>query len=102
MPWSRCMATRLSRSARYDAPAGAHDAEIALTVADEWQHRGIGLRLARRLAVLAASRGYEHFTASMLPDNRAALSLVRKLSPDATVRFASGGYEATMPFAPAC
>jgi GNAT superfamily N-acetyltransferase len=83
--------------ARYDAAAGAHDAEIALTVADDWQHRGIGMRLARRLAVLAASRGYEHFTATMLSDNRAALNLVRKLSPDATVRFAGGGYEATMP-----
>jgi GNAT superfamily N-acetyltransferase len=83
--------------ARYDAPAGAVDAEIALTVADDWQHRGIGLRLASRLACLAASRGYENFTATMLSDNRAALGLVRKLSPNATVRFAGGGYEATMP-----
>ena len=83
--------------ARYDAPAGAVDAEIALTVADDWQHRGIGRRLGRRLGMLAASRGYEHFTATMLSDNRAALKLVRQLSPDATVRFADGGYEASMP-----
>ncbi len=82
--------------ARYDARAGESDAEIALTVADDWQHRGVGIQLARRLATLAASRGYERFTASMLPDNRAALNLVRKLSPDATIRFSGGGYEATI------
>jgi len=88
---------RIVAVARYDAPVGATEAEIALTVADDWQHRGVGRRLARRLAVLAAGRGYERFTATMLPDNRAALNLVRKLSPDATVRFAGNGYEATMP-----
>ena len=35
----------------------------------------------------------------MLPDNRAALGLLHKLSPDATVRFAGGEYEASMPLA---
>jgi GNAT superfamily N-acetyltransferase len=74
-----------------------HEAEIALTVEDTWQHRGVGFRLARRLAALASDRGYETFVATMLPDNRAALGLVRKLVPDADVRFAGGEYEATMP-----
>jgi GNAT superfamily N-acetyltransferase len=93
--------------ARYDAlkgdgsPSGArmpsNQAEIALTVEDAWQHRGVGFRLARRLAVLATDRGYEAFVATMLPDNRAALGLVRKLVPDANVRWSGGEYEATMP-----
>ncbi|HEV7526809.1 MAG TPA: GNAT family N-acetyltransferase [Acidimicrobiia bacterium] len=89
--------------ARYDGraagkgPEASHRAEIAITVEDAWQHRGVGKRLARRLAALAADRGYDTFVATMLPDNRAALGLVRKLVPDATVRWAGGEYEADMP-----
>ena len=45
-------------------------------------------------AALAVEQGYDTFVATMLPDNRAALGLVRKLVPDATVRLAGGEYEA--------
>ena len=83
--------------ARYDGRPGSRQAEIAMTVEDAWQHRGVGKRLAARLGKLAAERGYDTFVATMLPDNRAALGLVRKLVPDATVRFAGGEYEADMP-----
>ena len=83
--------------ARYDGRPGTHDAEIAVTVEDAWQHRGLGKRLTARLARCAAEQGYETFTATMLPDNRAALGLIRKLSPHAKVAFAGGEYEATMP-----
>jgi GNAT superfamily N-acetyltransferase len=83
--------------ARYDAKPGATEAEIALTVEDAWQHHGVGKRLAVRLAKLARDRGYERFLATMLPDNRAALGLIHKVSPDATVRFVSGEYEASVP-----
>ena len=83
--------------ARYDGRPDEHQAEIAITVEDAWQHRGVGKRLARRLAVLAGTRGYDTFVATVLPDNRAALGLVRKLSPDAQVRWAGGEYEAALP-----
>jgi GNAT superfamily N-acetyltransferase len=83
--------------ARYDGRIGSHQAEIAITVEDAWQHRGVGRRLARRLAALATDRGYDTFVATMLPDNRAALGLVRKLVPDATVRWSGGEYEAAIP-----
>src|SRR5262249_25366327 len=73
--------------ARYDAKVDAHEAELAMTVEDAWQHRSVGKRLAKRLACLAGNRGYDAFVATMLPDNRAALGLVHKLSPDATVHF---------------
>lgn len=91
--------------ARYDElrnppQPGARDAEIAITVEDAWQHRGIGLRLARRLCVVARERGYDAFVARILPENRAALDLVRKLAPDASVRFAGGDYEARFPLTP--
>jgi GNAT superfamily N-acetyltransferase len=83
--------------ARYDGRPGSNQAEIALTVEDAWQHRGLGQRLAVRLAGLATGRGYDTFVATMLPDNRAALGLVHKLVPQATVRWAGGEYEADMP-----
>ncbi len=88
--------------ARYDGrpdngPTASHQAEIAITVEDAWQHRGVGQRLALRLATLATDRGYDTFVATMLPDNRAALGLVRKLAPEATVRWAGGEYEASLP-----
>ncbi len=85
--------------ARYDARPGAREAELALTVADAWQHHGLGQRLAARLARLARSRGYDAFTATVLPDNRAALGLLHKLSPNAQVRFDDGEYTAFMPLA---
>ena len=88
--------------ARYDGRPGTREAEIAITVEDTWQHRGVGRRLARRLATRATDRGYDMFVATVLPDNRPALGLVRKLVPDATVRFAGGEYEASLPLTRAC
>jgi ribosomal protein S18 acetylase RimI-like enzyme len=82
--------------ARYDAQAGTHAAEIALTVEDAWQHRGLGKRLAVRLARRAVDRGIESFEATVMPDNRPALGLLRKLSPDASVRFDEGSYAASI------
>lgn len=81
--------------ASYDAgPDGEPgEAEIAVVVADAWHRRGIGLRLTRDLAELARDRGYRTFFARALPNNRAALGLIRKLAPDATARFAGGEYE---------
>jgi GNAT superfamily N-acetyltransferase len=86
--------------ARYDGRPDSDEAEIAVTVVDAWQHRGVGKRLTRRLAAQAVDHGFDHFVATMLPDNRPALGLVQRLSDDATVRFEDGGYSATIPLAP--
>ena len=83
--------------ARYDGRPGSTEAEIAVTVEDAWQHRGIGRRLARRLAAVALDHGFERFIATMLPDNREAIGLLRRLSADARVRFSDGTYAAVAP-----
>lgn len=83
--------------ARYDSRPGSTTAEIAVTVEDAWQHQGIGGRLTKRLAGRAVDRGIESFVATVLADNRPALGLLRKLSPEASVHFEGGGYEASMP-----
>ena len=83
--------------ARYDSRPGSSAAEIAVTVEDAWQHQGIGGHLTKRLARRAVDHGIESFVATVLADNRPALGLMRKLAPDASVRFEGGGYEASMP-----
>lgn len=81
--------------ASYDtaSQSGSGEAEIAIVVDDEWQHRGVGQRLVCRLADLALERDYDTFFARTLPVNRAALALLRKLSPRAVSRFSEGEYE---------
>jgi GNAT superfamily N-acetyltransferase len=85
--------------ARYDGRPGSAEAEVAVTVDDAWQHRGVGKRLTRRLAAEALDHGYDHFVANMLPGNRAALGLLRKFSREASVRFEDGAYTASVPLA---
>ena len=75
----------------------ARDAELAVTVVDAWHHRGVGSWLSCCLTNLARRRGYDALVARTLPGNHAALALIRKLSPNAAVRFRSGEYEARLP-----
>jgi GNAT superfamily N-acetyltransferase len=72
--------------ARYDRPP--HDpstAEVAVLVEDAWQGAGVGRQLLATLTALATRRGVRTFTATVQPDNRPALGLVRRLLPGSTV-----------------
>jgi len=57
------------------------DAELAVTVEDAWQHRGLGRALVRMLAGEAARHGVTELTATVLTDNRPALGLASALHP---------------------
>jgi len=83
--------------ARYEGGDDGPSAELAVTVEDAWQGRGLGAVLSRRLANLAVDRGFDGFTATVLGENRVALHLMRKISPLADVRFASGQYGVYVP-----
>ena len=50
-------------------------AEVAVTVADEWQGRGLGRALLGRLTYLARRAGIRRFAALVQKDNAASLSL---------------------------
>jgi acetyltransferase len=54
-------------------------ADFAVTVADEWQGRGVGTRLAAALVRAARANGMRELTALTLPDNVAAQRLLRRL-----------------------
>lgn len=84
--------------ARYDGRTGEDDAEVAVIVDDAWQGRGLGTRLLHRLARVGARRGLVAFRAVVLGENRRALPFLRRLSPEAEVRFSSGEYQVYAPF----
>jgi RimJ/RimL family protein N-acetyltransferase len=54
-----------------------HAAEIAVTIADEWQGRGLGSELLARLSDRACQEGIHRFTAVVAADNAAANGLLR-------------------------
>jgi ribosomal protein S18 acetylase RimI-like enzyme len=71
---------RLARTSRGSA-------EIAFAVADEHQHKGIGVALASELVSDARMAGITEITALTSPDNPAALALVRRIARVVDVSF---------------
>jgi len=65
--------------ARYIRNAEDPDgAEVAVTVVDDWQHRGLGTELLSRLADRGRQEGIRHFTALVAADNEAVVGLLRE------------------------
>jgi len=56
-------------------------AEVAVTVVDEWQGRGVGTGLLRRLAQRASETATGRFLAVCLAGNRDMLELLHELGP---------------------
>jgi RimJ/RimL family protein N-acetyltransferase len=52
-------------------------AEIAVTIVDDWQGRGLGTELLARLSGRACQEGIRRFTALVAADNAAAAGLLR-------------------------
>lgn len=69
--------------ARYGRDTDKPDrAEVAVTVVDNWQRRGLGRALLTRLAAHARNEGVRRFTAMMSADNVAMLTLLRSLNAE--------------------
>ena len=54
-------------------------AEFAITVVDDWQRRGVGTELVRRLSERAREEGVKRFTAALLAQNHEMRGLLEKL-----------------------
>jgi GNAT superfamily N-acetyltransferase len=65
-------------------------AEAAVAVIDDWQGRGLGSVLLRRLTARALEHGIDRFTASLFTDNTSMLRLFERLGP-VHVRSIQGG-----------
>lgn len=57
-------------------PGEPHVAEIAATVTDEWQGRGLGTALLAQLAARARDEGYSTFRASVLASNHRSIAML--------------------------
>jgi len=65
--------------ARYIRSApGSQDAELAVTIVDGWQRRGVGTLLLARLTARARQAGVFAFQALVSADNEAMISFLRK------------------------
>ena len=71
-----------ARLARHDRTAG-----IAVAVADDYQHRGVGSALAAELIADARAAGITEITALASSDNPAAVKLLRRTTNVLEVRF---------------
>jgi acetate---CoA ligase (ADP-forming) len=81
------------------ATTGPARAEVALTVADEYQGCGLGTFLLGQLADLAAANGVAIFEAEVLPTNGRALGLLRRFGYPLEVRDDFGALRLTFPTA---
>jgi RimJ/RimL family protein N-acetyltransferase len=68
-------------------------ADVAFTVADDWQGRGVGSLLGEKLAAEARLLGIRRFTATMASDNVPAHRLMAKLTVQLEQHHAGGGVD---------
>ena len=86
--------------ARYVRDASdPHSAEIALTVVNDWQGRGLGTELLAQLSGRARAEGIRRFTALVSADNAAMTALLRGVSAGPVHR-EYGTVEYEIPLAP--
>jgi len=70
---------RILGVARYVSNPDKQSCEFALTVADEWQQKGIGRQLMQRLMTVARDRGIEIMQGDVLSQNSKMLRLCERL-----------------------
>src|SRR3954471_1607962 len=68
-------------------------AEAAITVADDWQGRGLGTLLLQRLSERGREEGVQRFSALVLARNDDMLDLLRGLGPTKVVSRSQGAVE---------
>ena len=64
--------------ARYDVDPATRLAEIAFVVRDNWQGRGVGTLLMKRMSEIARARGLSGFSADVLARNKAMLMVFQR------------------------
>lgn len=73
------------------SPKSPETAEVAITVADAWQRRGLGKLLLEELAERAREEGITSFTALVSHDNRNMQGLLKGMDPPARVSHMASG-----------
>lgn len=94
-----CFEGRIVALANYARLRDRRAAEVAFTVDDEYQGRGIGTRLLEQLVELAGAAGIEEFVAEVLPENRNMLVVFRDAGFDVVRELEGGELEIRFPIA---
>lgn len=86
--------------ARYDVDPKTNYADIAFVVRDDWQRRGLGTRLMRRMIELGRAKGVQGFTAQVFATNPGMLMVFQKSGLTVQSQFDGSVYHLSMPLAP--
>src|SRR5262249_26555338 len=78
--------------ARYDVDPATQLADIAFVVRDDWQGKGIGTLLMRRMAEIGRARGLAGFEADVLAANKTMLSIFANSGLAVTSELQDGTY----------
>lgn len=85
---------------RYDRYRGTDEAEVAFFIDDEHHGRGLATILLEYLASAARANGIKAFVATVLPSNRAMLSVFHQAGFETATRFADGVIEVRFELSP--
>ena len=86
--------------ARYDVDPATSLADIAFVVQDEWQGKGLGTLLMRRMRDIARARGLAGFTADVFASNAAMLGVFYRSGMEVRTELDGGVYHVVMTFEP--
>jgi acetyl coenzyme A synthetase (ADP forming)-like protein len=92
-------AERIVTLAEYARLRDPKTAEVAFTVADDFQGRGAATRLLEQLTMRAADVGIERFVAEVLPENSAMLAVFRDAGFEVSRTLDGGEVEVRFPIA---
>jgi acyl-CoA hydrolase/GNAT superfamily N-acetyltransferase len=82
----------------YDIDPATRLAEVSLLVADDWQGRGVGTAVFRRLAEMARARGVAGFTGDVLVNNARMLAIFNEAGYPVESSLSNGVYNVKMEF----
>jgi acetyl coenzyme A synthetase (ADP forming)-like protein len=91
---------RIVGLANYVRLRDPRSAEVAFTVADAYQGRGIGTRLLEQLAARGAAHGIERFVGEVMADNAPMIRVFEGVGFEVTRALSGGEVEMTFPIAP--
>jgi GNAT superfamily N-acetyltransferase len=83
---------------RYEVDPATRFADVSLLVLDEWQGRGVGTAVFRRLAEIARVRGVKGFCGDVLVHNARMLAIFNETGNPVESTLSDGVYHVKMVF----